>query len=130
MTTVASGARCSSLIALTARTARSDAYGGSTNTRPYGATTGGLRTSRSESVASTAVRAGDAERVDVRPDRELCGLGRIVKHRVGRAARDRLDADGPGAGEEIEHVHALDRAEDREHRLADLLGGGACPRRP
>src|SRR5262249_60131576 len=50
--------------------------------------------------------------------------GGVDERRARRAAGERLDAERPGAGEQVEHVEAVDRAEDGEERLADTVGRG------
>ena len=50
---------------------------------------------------------------------------------VGGAARQRLQPERAGAGEQVEHAHAVEREigdavrQDVEHRLAHAVGGGA-----
>jgi hypothetical protein len=63
--------------------------------------------------------------------RQRGGRG-VDEGRLGRAARERLEAERTGAGEQVEHVRAVERAEDREQRLAHPVGGRAgalAPRR-
>ena len=73
-------------------------------------------------VAADDARAGQPQPVEVALDRA---------HRVGvvldedgarRAARERLDPERAGAGEEIEHARAVDRADEVEDVLADAVG--------
>ena len=46
----------------------------------------------------------------------------VDEQRAARAARQRLDAEGARARVEVEHALAVERAEDREQRLADAVG--------
>ena len=49
-----------------------------------------------------------------------------TKVRLGRAARERLEAERARAGEQVEHARAVDAvAQDREQRLAHAVGGRA-----
>ncbi len=68
---------------------------------------------------------GEAQIVQIRPDRGERGLGRIDERTAERPSRQRLDAEPARSREEIEDMISLDRAvdvkEDVEDRLADLL---------
>ena len=74
--------------------------------------------------------AAKAERLDI-VAQQRARFGAVVdEQRELRAARDRLDAERAGAGEQIEHARIFDRIvigvnEDVEHRLAQPIRGGA-----
>ena len=79
--------------------------------------------------------AGQAQRLDVAAD-ERARLGVLLDEQAeGGAARQRLEAERAGAGEQVEHLGALQREvgdavrEDVEHRLAHAVGGGPRARR-
>ena len=71
------------------------------------------------------VAGGDFERVEILAD-EFCGGGVIFDEgNVGGAAAECFDADGSGAGEDVEKAgadHA--RPEDVEERFAQTVAGG------
>ena len=74
-------------------------------------------------AAQDAGDAVQAERLHVLADEAAALDACLDEHRRRRAARDRLDAERAGAGEEVEHARALARQvvavdEDVEERLA------------
>ena len=79
-------------------------------------------------AAEDAGDAAEPERRDVLAD-ERARLGAVVdEQREGGAARERLEPERAGAGEQVEHARAGDRIaigmdEDVEQRLAQPVGG-------
>src|SRR4249920_2306397 len=72
-----------------------------------------------------SVAGGDLERVEILTDE--FGGGRVVfdEGYVGGAAAEGFDADGAGAGEDIEEARAYNPgAEDIEKRFAQAVAGG------
>src|SRR5262249_50657728 len=78
--------------------------------------------------------AAEPERLDVGAEKRA-RLRRVVdKQSETRAARDSLEPERAGAGEEIEHARARDRIaigmrQDVEQRLAQAVGGRPDRRR-
>ena len=72
--------------------------------------------------------AAEPQRLDI-VAQQRAGLGAVVdEQRERRAARNRLDAERAGAGEQVEHARALDRIvigmdQDVEQRLAQPVRG-------
>src|SRR4051794_38280576 len=67
-----------------------------------------------------------ADRLEVGPHRRHGGRRGVHERRLRRAARERLEPERAGAGEQVEYARALDRAaEDREQRLAHAVRRGA-----
>src|SRR5215218_5301064 len=66
-----------------------------------------------------------SERVQVGADRRDGARRAVAEERASGAPRERLDPQGAGAREEVEHRFALQRAEDGEQRLAHAVGGRA-----
>ena len=86
---------------------------------------------RAELGRVAAEDAGDAaepERLDILAH-QRARLGAVVdEQREGRAARERLEPERAGAGEQVEHARAGDRIaigvdQDVEQRLAQPVGG-------
>src|SRR5262249_1288072 len=78
---------------------------------------------RTERVLLDDARAADAQLLDVPVDR-AGGLAVVLDEgRACGATRERLEAHRAGAGEEVEDVGAVDRADQVERGLADAVGG-------
>src|SRR5579885_912334 len=77
------------------------------------------------------VLAADAplqtEPLEVRRDRAAGLPVGLDEHRARGAAGERLEAERPRAGEQVEHRHPLDRPDQAEGGLADAVGGRPRP---
>ena len=79
-------------------------------------------------AAEDAGAPGEAQRLDIGADGAARRHRLLDEERKGRAARQRLEAERAGAGEEVEHAGALQHiamavGENVEDRLAQAVGG-------
>ena len=94
-----------------------------------------LRVRALRSAASASARRTSASIGSIPSARRLSRSARSARrvaldeHRACRAARERLDPQRAGAGEQVEHARSGDVREHREQRLPDAVGGGPRGRR-